>query len=495
MNNLRRRMAMVLALVMAVSVTEPVVIRAAGEQENISVSSEIKAKKTKINQKTKTKKNSKKKAVYITNKKAIVSIWEMAGSPVIKGTTGFSDVKKSASYAKAVRFAVRTGVLAKGKKFKPSAKITRKVLVSWLWNYSGSPESAEKWKDNSKIAKGLKQAAGWAKEKKLLDSITDKKFNGNKKLTEEEINIIFKAYKKNVSKEAAEYKILDDKISPTGIAFDDEGYLMITDSWGHKVWKAGDGSLEHVAGKDSVLDVNENPLGGYNDGAAKDAFFKTPWGITPFLGGWAVADTDNGAVRLLSSGSVLTINGSTKENIKTDKHGVVYGYPTGLTTDKKGNLYICDTENGAIRVMDKEGNVTTLTDDLYNPMGICYYKDQIYVAETSYNRVVSINTSGGAMTIIAGRWGNDGIKDGKAMKAMFSSPQGITVGNDGTVYVADTVNAAIRKIKNGRVTTLLKPKGNRVLETWPASPIGLALLGNRLYVADTFARKIYIINV
>ena len=72
-----------------------------------------------------------------------------------------------------------------------------------------------------------------------------------------------------------------------------------------------------------------------------------------------------------------------------------------------------------------------------------------------------------------------------AKQAAFSAPQGVAVGADGSVYVADTGNGAVRVIRGGTVTTLTA--GGLM------TPRGLLLQGGSLYVCDPFARKIFVI--
>jgi streptogramin lyase len=81
-------------------------------------------------------------------------------------------------------------------------------------------------------------------------------------------------------------------------------------------------------------------------------------------------------------------------------------------------------------------------------------------AGTGYGKVVQFTTSdgttstGGTVSTLAGNAGSDFI-DGLGSAAFFDSPQGITVGADGNIYVADSFNSAIRKVTTaGDVTTL-----------------------------------------
>ncbi|SEO87807.1 NHL repeat-containing protein [Mucilaginibacter gossypiicola] len=81
-------------------------------------------------------------------------------------------------------------------------------------------------------------------------------------------------------------------------------------------------------------------------------------------------------------------------------------------------------------------------------------------AGTGYGKVVQFTTgdgttsTGGTVSTLAGNDGADFI-DGLGSAAFFNSPQGLTVGADGNIYVADSFNSAIRKVTTaGDVTTL-----------------------------------------
>ena len=82
---------------------------------------------------------------------------------------------------------------------------------------------------------------------------------------------------------------------------------------------------------------------------------------------------------------------------------------------------------------------------------------------------------------------------GAAAQAQFSFPQGVTVADDGSIYVSDTGNSAIKKIANGTVTTLLMCD-NTKMDLYPITPQGIAVFGDKLYVCDNFAKKVIILN-
>lgn len=78
----------------------------------------------------------------------------------------------------------------------------------------------------------------------------------------------------------------------------------------------------------------------------------------------------------------------------------------------------------------------------------------VTVASCGYPALPPVPTSDGGvgdsapptLELIAGGIGGAGNVDGSRDAARFNEPTGVAVGIDGTVYVADTANDAIRKV-------------------------------------------------
>ena len=232
-------------------------------------------------------------------------------------------------------------------------------------------------------------------------------------------------------------------------------------------------------------------MGGYNDASLADSYFKHPWAVVPFLDGYAVSDADNNVVRLLLEKTTQTVNGITEEDLTVTDLGVTFHHPTGLAADEAGNLYVSDTYEGAVRKITPEGSVTTFAAGLTDPIGLCWKDGTLYIAETGANRIVKV--TGGRTMVVAGS-GEDDFADGPAAQAAFSAPQCIAVGEDGTIYVSDTANSAVRKIHDGVVTTLARRDESDLDAFIPTSPVGLIVCGDQLYVCDSFARKVFVIS-
>jgi hypothetical protein len=78
----------------------------------------------------------------------------------------------------------------------------------------------------------------------------------------------------------------------------------------------------------------------------------------------------------------------------------------------------------------------------------------VYVADTG-NAVIRKVTASGVVTTLAGLAGSPGSADGTGSVARFAGPRGVAVDSAGTVYVADGGNHTIRKVTaSGVVTTL-----------------------------------------
>ncbi|MBE5844797.1 MAG: hypothetical protein E7302_11630 [Butyrivibrio sp.] len=289
---------------------------------------------------------------------------------------------------------------------------------------------------------------------------------------------------------------LPETLYPNAIIKLDDGSYVVADNFSKKILTLKDGETTVLAGADTVEDIFEVPSGGYSDDVCEKAMFAEPWGLTPFIGGVAVSDAANGAVRLIKDGTVETINGS------LDGTGAMLTYkrPTGITVDEKGNLYICDTLDDKIYGITPEGVASVVFKNLGNPTALVYKSGTLYVAETGSNRISMITATDGNLLsgnaskkVIAGT-GDAGFEDGSVEEATFSSPQGLAIGNDGALYVADTLNGAIRKISQDKVETILQAYDDEI-DTFPVSPVGLLIEDHTMYICDNYAGKIYSVSL
>ena len=254
--------------------------------------------------------------------------------------------------------------------------------------------------------------------------------------------------------------------------------ILVADTFNNTIRQIHmDGRVETVAGVVHPAGGEFFPIGLYIDGDAPG--FYRPAGIAVLGGRVFIADSSNHAVRVLVNGRAYTISGLRGQGFANGPPEVsMFDTPMAIAVGPGGYLYVADTGNHVIRRISPVGYVTT----------------------------------------IAGVPGLGGYADGMAADALFYGPMGIAVAPDGRVFVADTGNHVIRVISGGLVSTLA---GGRVLldmderdghpDGWDDAPIGdfedgfgafarfnqpmgIALWGNTLIVADSASHSIRMVS-
>ncbi|MCC2957179.1 gluconolaconase [Massilia sp. IC2-477] len=243
------------------------------------------------------------------------------------------------------------------------------------------------------------------------------------------------------------------------------------------------------------------------DGPAASSRFDDPFGVALDAKGKVyVADAgDTNRIRSIApDGTVSTFAGS-KEGFQ-DGVGTAAAFhtPSALAFDHEGNLFVADTGNHAIRKITKDGAVTTIAGDgtpgdtdgigraarFHGPVGIAVDDTGVvYVADTYNDRIRRIGRDGSVTTIAGGA--KPGNADSVGAAASFDTPSALAVTTNGTLYVADTGNNAIRRIgTDGTVTTIAAPaEGERRAPL--RRPVGLALTRDGyLYIAASAGGRI-----
>ncbi len=136
---------------------------------------------------------------------------------------------------------------------------------------------------------------------------------------------------------------------------------------------------------------------------------------------------------------------------------------------------------------------TNATARFNDPAGIAIATDgTVFVADNQNHALRRIGTNG-VVTTLAGLLGTPGAADGSGSTARFDSPTGLALGPDGALYVSDTGNHTIRRVTlAGAVTTLAGSAGSADYADGPASavrfnqPLGLAVAPDgTVFVADS----------
>ena len=213
-----------------------------------------------------------------------------------------------------------------------------------------------------------------------------------------------------------------------------------------------------------VLTWSGSGFQGMDDGYAPSVTYKTPVDIAYGAGSLYVADATS--VRIIDNNNTVTT---------VNPLGFTFGTIGGIAS-RDDSVFITDTSNNVIfqitfnptivRIVAGQVGVagflnTDAASSLFNgPTGIAVDAvGNIFVADTGNNQVRLIDICGN-VTTYAGT-GAPGDFDGRGTFALFNAPRGVEVGPNGVVYVADTGNNSIRQISPGpynitNVTTIVR---------------------------------------
>jgi sugar lactone lactonase YvrE len=240
--------------------------------------------------------------------------------------------------------------------------------------------------------------------------------------------------------------------TPSGIAVDRRGNLFVADTGNNRIRKIdSDGKVSTVAGSGGQ---------GFKDGSSDQAEFDAPVGVAVDNDGNVfVADTYNDRIRkILPTGEVHTLAGNGVRGLIDGPAGEAsFDTPCGIAVDNRGNIFVADTGNDAIRMISEEGDVTTFAGGYQgrrdgwgreagfdHPTGIAITHDGfLFVTDSGSGKVRRIAPDGEVTTFAGGR---TGFADGTGKQARFNGPTGIAVDRLGNIYVADTNNYSIRRL-------------------------------------------------
>ncbi|MBI2812085.1 MAG: redoxin domain-containing protein [Candidatus Melainabacteria bacterium] len=292
--------------------------------------------------------------------------------------------------------------------------------------------------------------------------------------------------------------------------------LFIADS-GHNriVVSTLDGKLVNVIGTGKI---------GAADGSYASAEFQHPRGLAVDGDSLYVADTQNQRLRKvdLKKQTVSTISGdgqlteilappdfgdAKKARLNSPWDLVVANNKLYITMAGSHQIYVLYFNNNHLYAFAGSGDEELhdgplLTADLAQPSGIAFSANKLYFTDSESNSVRSADAdpkSGKVKTIVGKGLDDFGDMDGPLSKAFLKHPLGVAVAGN-TVYVADTLNHKIRAIDltTKMVSTLWgSGKAGNAVGDYPQfnEPNGIALFGKDIYIADTNNHEIKVGNL
>ncbi len=318
--------------------------------------------------------------------------------------------------------------------------------------------------------------------------------------------------------ETALYLVQDVTVGPDGL-------LYFPDWNNHKIRRLNaDGTVETIAGT--------GELGAANDGYGPEIQFNHPTNLEfDGDGQLIIAAWHNSLIKRmdLTTGYAETICGTGARSFNGDGlpgTETFVDLPSSVYWDPgTGNIVFSDQANFRIRVLEPSGVVHTIAGDgtpaysgdggpaadaqLNSPKGQSAPPagrltqaptGEIIVADTG-NHVIRKIDGAGIITLVAGTPGEPGYEGdgGPATLAKLNTPSDVAVAPDGTIYVADTFNHAVRGIRTDGTIFTLAGTGERGFsgDGGPADeaqldrPYGLTVAPDgSVYVADTHNHRI-----
>jgi sugar lactone lactonase YvrE len=283
-------------------------------------------------------------------------------------------------------------------------------------------------------------------------------------------------------------------------------------------------SVTTFAGKE-----NSSGFENYESASSKDlddTYFSFPTGIC-FDPAGKMYISERNKVRIIANGQLHIRVGSLQQPTLSEGYRNATGTtsnfrnPHGMVCTANGDLYVCDTENHAIRKVAKYVNLGngqvastfagaapsasqngtvgssngTATASRFNqPTDITVDASGSFYVTDRENYTIRKISSAGVVSTLAGTAGTRGTSDGSGASANFGSPYGVAIYNNNTIVVTDPWNGNVRKINmfSGVTTTLagsdtgntLQIVDGTLTEARFKSPKGIAVIAGIIYVAD-----------
>ncbi len=261
-------------------------------------------------------------------------------------------------------------------------------------------------------------------------------------------------------------EMVTDKLNtPSAIAFDDKGNLVVADSGSNtiKTVNVANGEIKTIAGAENKS--------GFADGEAAKALFNAPIGLAISKEGKIyVADTYNDRIRVIADGRVSTLAGSSRGFSDESGEKAKFDTPCGVAILQDRSLLIADTGNRRLRQVLLDGTTITvagtgeqdsfdgfpLQAKFVEPTGVTVDEmGVVYVTDGNSIRAIGRRTFPFVETISASR---RGFSDGSLMSSRFNRPSGMAFDSAGNLFVADAENQVVRVLTGEDLGKKVKPE-------------------------------------
>jgi trimeric autotransporter adhesin len=318
--------------------------------------------------------------------------------------------------------------------------------------------------------------------------------------------------------------------TPSDVAVDSSSNVWIADTVNEYIREivASTGYIHHMVGNNGTPNAGPGTEGYTGDGAAAQlATLYSPVGVAlDSTGNLYIVEQGDSRVREVNNqtgtitfpgtnlkvetGWIETVVGTDVVGFSssgTTANATPLNYPTGMTVDASGNMFIADTLNLRLRKVSNNVISTAAGNGLLSyggdggsaasaqlnaPQGVAVDPSgDLFIADTNNNSIREV-TPNGTITTVAGSGASGSGAAGNGTN-QFNGPLGMAADSNGNVYIADSQNARVVKLSSagglstvaGNGTPGYGGDGGAATSAQLNTPSGVAVdsAGN-LYIAD-----------
>jgi sugar lactone lactonase YvrE len=267
--------------------------------------------------------------------------------------------------------------------------------------------------------------------------------------------------------------------TPSGVALDGAGNLYIADTGNNRIRKIelATGTITTVAGDGSPGNSNGGLVG--DNGLATSASLNQPQGVTVDAGGnLYIADTLNHRIRRVDAltGIITTVAGDGYTDPVTGVGGYAgdkgqatnarLNFPFAVAFDPSGNMYIPDSSNNVVRMVNKLGVISTFAGTgslghggdggpataatLFSPLSVVADPaGNVYIADTQNERIRKVSSVTGIISTFSDYWVSEYTTPTLLpFDGGFYEPTGLFFDGSGNLYFADSLSMKVREIQS-----------------------------------------------
>ena len=257
---------------------------------------------------------------------------------------------------------------------------------------------------------------------------------------------------------------------PAGLAFDSSGNLYIADSGSNRI------RMVNTSGVISTFAGNGNNVNSGDNGPATAASLNTPTAIAfDGQGNLVIADTGNNEIRKVSPKGIMSKVAGTGNAAFDGNNGTVatatFNAPSGVAIDHLGNIYVADTNNQCIRIISPAGITSVFsgtpgspgsfgdgrqanTAELNSPGSLLFDSaGNLYIADIGNHRVRRVTSDNVIANYAGSGRAGAGGDEGLAIDANLNM-QAIGIDPQNNLLIADGVNYRVRFVAASRAESL-----------------------------------------